>query len=233
MLLSWRFPRKTAIWTIFLSVSPSLRWPGDSQRKSGQFARIDSQRHPLFMVFERCPRSASNLRFAIPSARKFVAIRKENEPICANQAIRPNLRIVLRELDQQSSSILEFNMVDFWSVLAYKRSILVMVWVASAEGGLPACRGKRMRVAKDNRPLPLTTAIQGKATVQKKSLYKQRLAAMLSTRGMMKGYCAELKLCTHASITPLPTRKESKEQSPTASLARELLFSSCPYALRQ
>ena len=43
-----------------------LRWPCNSQRESGRFARIDSQKKNLiFITFERFARIASNLRFAI------------------------------------------------------------------------------------------------------------------------------------------------------------------------
>ena len=47
-----------------------LRWPGDSQRESGRFTRIDSResirrKNPIFITCEQFARIASNLRFAI------------------------------------------------------------------------------------------------------------------------------------------------------------------------
>ena len=49
----------------------NLRWPVDSQRESGRFARIDSQEKPLiFITCERFAQIASNLRFAIFSRPK-------------------------------------------------------------------------------------------------------------------------------------------------------------------
>ena len=43
-----------------------LRWPGDSQRESERFARIDGRETLIFIVFERFARIA----FAICSALK-------------------------------------------------------------------------------------------------------------------------------------------------------------------
>ena len=79
-----------------------LRWPGDSQRESGRFARIDSQKNPIFMTFERFARIASNLQIAMfetPEARfakKGVQFGNP-ETIRESQAIRANLRIDSRE----------------------------------------------------------------------------------------------------------------------------------------
>ena len=49
-----------------------LRWPGDSHRESGRFARMDSQEKEktIFITFERFARITSNLRFAIFKAPK-------------------------------------------------------------------------------------------------------------------------------------------------------------------
>ena len=45
-----------------------LRWPGDSQRESGRFSRIDSRRKPpVFITCQQFERIASKLRFAITS----------------------------------------------------------------------------------------------------------------------------------------------------------------------
>ena len=38
----------TCVHRLQLCTSVTLRWPGDSQRESGRFARIDSQRKPYF-----------------------------------------------------------------------------------------------------------------------------------------------------------------------------------------
>ena len=51
--------------------SETLRYPGNSQRESGRFARIDSQKKKrIFITFKRIARIASNLRFAMFSAPK-------------------------------------------------------------------------------------------------------------------------------------------------------------------
>ena len=72
-----------------------IRWPGDSQRKSGRFVRIDSYKN-LYFHDVRAIRS-NRLK---PAIRNFLAprttIRKKRvrfgnpETICANQAIRAN-----------------------------------------------------------------------------------------------------------------------------------------------
>ena len=47
-----------------------FRWLGHSQRESGRFARIDSQRNPTFHTVRGFARIASNLRFVNFSALK-------------------------------------------------------------------------------------------------------------------------------------------------------------------
>ena len=82
-----------------------LRWPGDSQRESGRFARSDSQKHKKkthFIACERFARIASkNLRFATfspPKRDSQKGVQFESpETIRENQAIRTNLRIDSRE----------------------------------------------------------------------------------------------------------------------------------------
>ena len=59
----------------------SHRWPGDSQRKSGQFARIDShesvrKKRVFFIRFESFTRIASNLRFVVQKwSQTFLAMK--------------------------------------------------------------------------------------------------------------------------------------------------------------
>ena len=70
---------------------PYLRWPGDSQREPGRFARINPRKSipkQKNHKFEQFARIASNLQFAI------LALQFGNpEPIREDQAIRANLRI--------------------------------------------------------------------------------------------------------------------------------------------
>ena len=86
---------------------PELRWPGDSQRESGRFARTDSResicrKTPIFITCERFAQIASKLRFSICSPPKRDSRKKgvqfgNPETIRENQAMRANLRIDSRE----------------------------------------------------------------------------------------------------------------------------------------
>ena len=53
-----------------------LRRPGDSQRKSGRLAQIDSQKTPIFIAFERFATIASNPRFPILVPRDGIPKKK-------------------------------------------------------------------------------------------------------------------------------------------------------------
>ena len=88
-----------------------LRWPGDSQREPGRFARSDSRelirrkKNLIFIACKRFARTASNPRFALftpppPGAIRRKGVERGNpETIRENQAIRANLRIDSRESD--------------------------------------------------------------------------------------------------------------------------------------
>ena len=75
---AWTWPGKAlhpleGLWDEHCSSTLALRWPGDSQREWGRFARIDSResirrKTPAFITFERFARIASNMRFASFSA---------------------------------------------------------------------------------------------------------------------------------------------------------------------
>ena len=84
--------------------TPSDRWPGDSQRKLGRFARIDSQKKPYFRTRERFARFVSNLRFALlsppPPEARFAT--KKGVQFGHPETIRANLRIDSRELGHLS-----------------------------------------------------------------------------------------------------------------------------------
>ena len=95
--------------SFFLGLGFPLPWPGDSQRESGRFARIDSRKlsrrkKKTYLACGRFARIASNLRFAIfePGAPRS-AIRKKGvrfgnpRTIRENLAIRANLRIDSRK----------------------------------------------------------------------------------------------------------------------------------------
>ena len=89
-----------------------LRWPGESQRESRRFARIDSQKNPYF--HNGRPIRANRLK---PATRNFEpppppkrdsrkrASNRNPETIRENQAIRANLRIDSRESGHLSHGI--------------------------------------------------------------------------------------------------------------------------------
>ena len=85
-----------------LSKAIALRWPGDSQRESGRFARIDSQKTPYFHNVRAV--RANGIKPAIrkfwPPEARFAqkgVLFGNPDTIRKNQAIRANLRIDSRE----------------------------------------------------------------------------------------------------------------------------------------
>ena len=116
-----RFPKKF-MWVPCRVLSQQmrhLRWAGDSQRESGRFARIDSQKIPILIMFERFARIVSNLRFASLECleTRFAetgVLFGNRQAIHVNQAIRANLRINSRESGHLSEAQTLFLGPQMW-----------------------------------------------------------------------------------------------------------------------